>query len=116
MTNESAEHNLGKCNVCHTNDAIGVASSCLGPMSMCFCVQCLQQGAEAEHMLIYSMWTADKELGNIAKEVLEHVKTFKDGKYLSWTDWWNEYGVKIDIDAMFADVPPETEGGEDQKT
>jgi hypothetical protein len=38
--------NLGKCQVCNQRDAIGVASGACGPISIAYCRECLQAGAE----------------------------------------------------------------------
>lgn len=37
---------LGKCQVCKKNDAIGVACGACGPISIAYCRECLQAGAE----------------------------------------------------------------------
>lgn len=37
---------LGKCQVCDKNDAIGVACGACGPISIAYCRECLQAGAE----------------------------------------------------------------------
>ncbi len=72
------------CSVCNKNEAIGVASSCLGPMSYSFCGECLFRGAESE-----AMCSAVLELnaGYMADWVREKVKVYKDGEYLDWDDW-----------------------------
>jgi hypothetical protein len=37
---------MGKCQVCDKNDAIGVACGACGPISIAYCRECLQIGAE----------------------------------------------------------------------
>jgi len=40
------------CNVCE-KPSVGVASSRLGPISLAFCAECLQNGAEPEILMWY---------------------------------------------------------------
>lgn len=76
------------CDVCGTKEDIaGVASSGLAPMSFCFCRKCLMQNAEP-----ICMFEATLEI--VGTEVAGHVRemrTFKDGKYISWDQFVEEH-------------------------
>ena len=41
------------CDCCKIFKSIGVASSCLGPISFAYCKKCLQFGAEPEDLIEY---------------------------------------------------------------
>lgn len=83
MTDLAKLHAGMSCDVCGTMGVVGVASSCLGPISHAFCRTCLMERAEPLGMLAIT-----KELceGNVADWVKEQVRTFHEGKYLSWNE------------------------------
>jgi hypothetical protein len=73
------------CEVCKENEAIGVASSCLGPMSNAYCKRCLEHQAEP-------LWMFECTLEEVGEEVAEWVKqltTYIDGTYVTWDEFAN---------------------------
>ncbi len=72
------------CDVCNTSLAIGVAS-CHAPVSIAFCFDCASRGADPEWL--FKFWKEDEGLS--PGEVNEYLVTFKDGKYLSYKEWYN---------------------------
>lgn len=75
------------CNVCCKSEQIaGVAASPLGPISFCYCVPCLQVGAQPEFMLEYLYSEVGIEGEGLADWVSE-VVTFKENEYWTWDRW-----------------------------
>lgn len=74
---------LGKCEVCKVNDAIGVASTSQ-PYSCAMCAECARQGADPEW--IFAFLLSDVADGDPAK-IREGLVTYKDGKYLTFHEW-----------------------------
>lgn len=76
-----------KCDICRREDNIaGVASSPFGPISFCYCIPCLQMGAQPEFILEYLYSDVGTE-GEGLHDAVKEVFTFKDDKYWTWTDW-----------------------------
>jgi hypothetical protein len=82
---------LDKCDVCHVQEPIGVASSGLGPMSLAYCRECAERGAEEEGMVLFTLWNCDGDLDNLADWAKEGITVFKDGEYLSLADYVERY-------------------------
>lgn len=72
-----------KCDVCKRTGIAGVASSCLGPISLAFCGECLTQRAEPDWLLHF---TWDSCSGQVADWV-KFISTYVNGRYLIWDDW-----------------------------
>lgn len=75
------------CDVCGSkDDIVGVASSSLGATSFCFCKTCLVQNAELIGMFNYLYDDVSQEGEGLVEEV-NYLRTFKDGKYISWQEY-----------------------------
>ena len=86
-TNRPKEPPKMTCDVCHTNQALGVASSGLVPMSFAWCEQCLQRPCEPESVFEY-MYEMNPDIEDIHPECRK-METYKDGKYLTLEEWYN---------------------------
>lgn len=73
------------CDVCG-QPAIGVASSCVGPISWAFCRECLNQKAEPEFSFGY-LYDEVSTDGEGLADWVSILKTFKDGRYWTWDEW-----------------------------
>jgi hypothetical protein len=73
-----------KCDVCHLRVPIGVASTSI-PLSVAYCVECAQAGADPESVFLF--W---EEEGHKPSDLRPGFKTWKDGKFISYRRWWNE--------------------------
>lgn len=71
------------CDVCHKNEAIGVASTSQ-PYSCAYCMDCARRGADPEW--IFEFLLKDVGHGDPSK-VREGLTTYKDGKYISFHEW-----------------------------
>lgn len=71
------------CDVCGRERETTVASSVLGPFSFAYCHECLLQDAEP-----LDMWysTFDVVGPNNIREDLKTFGSFKDGKYVTFSD------------------------------
>lgn len=72
------------CNVCKTNEEIGVVSSAVGPMSFAICTPCIGHNAEPESSFIYLY---DESHGEGISERMDNLTTYVDGKYPTWPQW-----------------------------
>lgn len=79
---------LGKCDVCHTNDAIGVASTSQ-PFSCAYCGDCAAHGADPEW--IFQFLLADVANGD-PSQIREGLTTWRDGAYLTFHEWAERFG------------------------
>lgn len=73
------------CNVCNENEAVGVASSWLGPMSNAYCAECLRQQAEPLWMFEYT-W---EEIGDEVADWVKILRTYTNGEYITWDEFAN---------------------------
>jgi len=72
-----------ECGCCGKDAETYVCSSGLGPISLSYCAECVENLAEPEFMF-------DATFDMTGELVADHVKqmsTFKDGKYIKWEDW-----------------------------
>ena len=88
------------CDVCG-EPALGVASSCLGPMSNAYCRECLNNQAEPFWMFVYAFYEIGHDGEGLADWVHE-LTTFVDGAYLTFTEF-----AKQEKECDFANRPPE---------
>jgi hypothetical protein len=72
-----------KCQVCGKDEVIGVRCSGLGAMSLAYCSECEQCGAEPEFMFAITAEMCGTEVADFVRDM----KTFKDGAYVGWSDW-----------------------------
>jgi len=75
--------NGAKCNVCGKDEIAGVACSGLGAMSLAYCRECADCGAEPEYLFAFTAEMCGTEVADFVKEMC----TFKDGAYVGWNDW-----------------------------
>jgi len=71
-----------ECAVCNEN-AGGVASSGLGPVSFPYCASCMVNNAEPESMFEFVY----EQCGQMVAGHVKKTFTFKDGEYISWKEW-----------------------------
>ncbi len=77
-----ADIDLGQCDCCHVEPAVGVGSSACVPMSFAWGAECLKRSVEPEMVLSYLYYeVGDHGEGLVPDEQLPG--TYKDGKY--WT-------------------------------
>jgi hypothetical protein len=81
----SLQIDLGKCDVCDTNKAIGTACTSI-PFSCSYCTECAQRGADPEW--IFNYWKEDIGAPENIREPDLKV-TFKNGKYMTYREWYN---------------------------
>lgn len=74
-----------ECDCCRVNHALGVASPAFVAVSFAWCEECIKQQAEPESTFEYLYWY----VGNRGEGLvdLSAWKTFKDGRYWTWTEW-----------------------------
>ena len=75
----------GKCDVCQTNDAIGVASTAI-PLSVAYCVECAQRNAQPK--CVFEIWEEDIPPKDHAAP--DHFVTYQDGKYITYRKWYHK--------------------------
>jgi hypothetical protein len=83
---------MGKCDVCQTNPAIGVASTSM-PMSVAFCGECAGRGADPEIVFLCMFDDVGAEFANLADGVADGMTTFKDGRYVSYREWATNHAI-----------------------
>lgn len=73
-----------KCDVCGVGEAIGVASTSM-PMSVAYCCECAQRGADPEIVFIcfYDDFGNDFAAFGAPDELL----TFSGGRYMTYREW-----------------------------
>jgi hypothetical protein len=71
-----------KCDVCHINKPIGVASTSI-PLSVAYCEKCAIEGADPESVFEYFY-----EMAHGPDEIRPELVTFKDGKYIAYKEWY----------------------------
>lgn len=74
------------CDICRINPSIGVACTSM-PISVAYCHECASRGADPE--FIFLCWEDDIGSPSNHRDPTRSV-TFKDGKYISYTDWYKE--------------------------
>ena len=72
------------CDVCHQKEPIGVASTSM-PMSVAYCVECARQHADPE--IVFETMYMGNEDKEVNPEMGNQFITFKDGKYITYTEW-----------------------------
>lgn len=77
------------CDICHINEGIGVASI-HGPCSVMFCRECAQRGADPEWL--FEFWKNEEQMTPDDLAAPDHMVTFKDGKYMTYREWYNYKG------------------------
>lgn len=78
------------CNCCNENEAVGVASSSLGPVSFAYCRRCLDEDADCEVMFQVMADMVNGDDTGLA-DYVKRMKTFKNGSYITWSDWLKTY-------------------------
>jgi hypothetical protein len=69
------------CEVCKKNEAVGVASSAVGPVSLAYCKTCLDWMADALWVIASSVYCCDGP--EHMAEWFWDMRTFRDGLYIS---------------------------------
>ena len=84
---------LGKCDVCAVNPAVGVASTSM-PMSVAFCAECAGRGADPE--IVFICWYDDfgTDFSKMADGVADNYITYKDGRYMNYREWATQHKPK----------------------
>jgi len=72
------------CDVCHKNKPIGVASTSM-PLSVAYCIECANRDADPE--IVFETMYMGNEDQEVNPEVGDHYLTFKDGEYITYTEW-----------------------------
>jgi hypothetical protein len=77
-----------QCDVCvrEVDEIVGVAASCLGPVSFAFCRECLNNSAEPKDMIEFTIDSCGG-LDEVRPEVLDSITYFEDGKYIKMRDF-----------------------------
>nr|AIA16578.1 Unknown Function [uncultured bacterium] len=86
------------CDVCQRKvDWVGVHSSSFAAMSFASCVECLRRYAEMEGNLHY-IYDYVSTKGEGLSEWVQHISTYKDGKYMTWAEWvaWRQDPIRCD--------------------
>lgn len=73
------------CDVCGRQGISGVGSSALGPISLAYCGECIQNGAEPEWLLGMT-WDSCGQGEHVADWVKD-TWTWIDDKYVSWEEF-----------------------------
>lgn len=77
---EEVKHTVGLCDVCRKNEAAGVCSSALGPVSWAYCSQCLSRNAEPAVMFDATIDGCGGVDG--VADWVRQMTTFVDGNYV----------------------------------
>lgn len=82
------------CNCCQRDKeqhpVIGVAASGMVAMSFAWCHECLLNGAEPEMVCHYMRDdVANGDKNALVPQIFEGLHTFKDGKYITFGEWWD---------------------------
>lgn len=72
------------CETCK-QPAIGVACTSI-PYSAAYCAECARRGSDPEW--IFEFW-AEEIGGPDELSSPDYFNTFKDGKYITYREWWN---------------------------
>jgi hypothetical protein len=90
---EDGKVDLGLCDVCKTNQAIGVASTSM-PLSVAYCTECAARGADPE--VVFHCWFDDvgTDFAKLREGVPDQATTFKDGRYVTYREWATELAKK----------------------
>lgn len=78
--NQEEFNRTSKCDVCKRVGIAGLASSCLGPITLAYCQECLNNNAEPEWLLGFN-WDSCRE--DVAYWVRE-LKTWVNDKYITY--------------------------------
>lgn len=71
-----------KCEVCE-KDALGVAACSVGPASFGYCKECLEQGAEPLHIMVFIV----QDLGpNGVASWVKGLRSYNEGQYIEWDE------------------------------
>ena len=73
------------CDVCNLRPMIGVACTSV-PLSVGYCLECAAAGADPE--MVFLFWEDD--IPPDAHRAPDTCVTWKDGKFISYRDWYNE--------------------------
>lgn len=82
----------GTCDICGRKAFVAVASSCLGPVSLAHCEECLNNDAEPTWVLDSTIYATG---GNVHPAV-EAINTYVDGKYVTFGDYKKNFYVDPD--------------------
>ena len=77
-----------KCDICGVNLPIGVAITSI-PLSVAMCLTCAEHGADPE--IVFQYYVDDR--GYRPDELSDYLCTFKDGKYINYSEWFNNHAV-----------------------
>lgn len=94
----------GPCGCCGRSEPdvtiLGVASSGMLPMSILWCLECLEKPAEPEIAFInlaYTIWDDTKKAADDdrleAAEGMKDLWTWRDGAYINWPEWNKKYAA-----------------------
>lgn len=76
------------CDVCGKRPPIGVASTHI-PLSVAYCVECARAHADPETVFLW--WEDGGMSPDRMRDGLPDVLcTWKDGRYISYQQWWDE--------------------------
>lgn len=90
------------CDVCRQNEALGVASSALGPCSWAYCRECLNKPAEVAVMIDATIDGCNGS-ANVAAWA-KQFWTWEDGAYISWADYAAKHEARILAEAAERDA------------
>lgn len=94
---ERGEHTPGLCDVCGQREALGVASSALGPVSWAYCRECLRKPADVACMFAATIDGCDGS-ANVADWVKD-LWTWDGGAYVTFADFAAKHEEAILADA-----------------
>lgn len=80
----------GKCGVCGRSGAIGVGSTLI-PYSCAYCRECAEKSAQPA--IVFETWYEEigRTFSKMAGGMADHVLTYKDGKYVTYRQWAENY-------------------------
>lgn len=77
------------CDVCGLGPVIGVASTSI-PLSVAYCAECIKHGADPE--VVFEYWAT---CGITPADHRDpSMLTYRDGKYINYSDWYAKYATK----------------------
>jgi hypothetical protein len=74
----------GKCDVCHKNPPVGVASTAV-PLSVAYCMECAQR--HAQPLCVFVMW--EESIPPNDHIAPDSFCTYENGNYVSYRKWYN---------------------------
>lgn len=72
-----------KCDVCHVNPPIGVASTAI-PLSVAYCVNCAQR--HAQPVCVFEYW--EEDIPPRSHAAPDHYTTYVNGEYITYRKWY----------------------------